>query len=138
MASRRRYTRINPDPDPPTIMDNPNTISRGSQGISEISGTPSHLKSLSSEILTSPEDKRVDDKIHEVFFRSESEKELTEIILDLHKRVIDTSTLVTQKYKEEFWEAVTSELLLEKESLDKFKELDPFEVFLKVKLVFPL
>ena len=54
---------INPNPDPPTIVHNPNTISRGSQGISEISGTPSHSKSLSSESLRSPEDKRVDDKI---------------------------------------------------------------------------
>lgn len=55
--------RSNPNPDPPTIMDNPNTISRGSKGISEISGTPSHSKSLSFEILRSPEDKRFDDKI---------------------------------------------------------------------------
>ena len=74
MALRRRYTRINPDPDPPTIVDNPNTISRGNQRIYEISGTPSHSKSLSSEILRSLEDKRVDDKIQEVLFRSESEK----------------------------------------------------------------
>ena len=115
-------------------MDNPNTISRGNQGISEILGTPSHSKSLSSEISRSPEDKRVDDKIHEVLFRSESEKELTEIILDFHKRGIDTSALVTQEDKEEFWEAITSELLLEKESLDKLKELDPFEVLLKIKV----
>lgn len=122
-------------------MDNPNTISRGSEGISEISeisSTPSHSKSLSSEILRSPEDKRVDDKIQEVLFISESEKELTEIILDFHKRVIDTSALVTQEDKEEFWEVVTSKLLLEKESLDKLKELDPFEVLLKIKAGLPL
>ena len=101
-------------------MDNPNTISK-SQRISEISGTPSHSKSLSYEILISPEDKKVDDKIHEVLFRSESEKELIDVILDLQKRGIDTSALVTQEDKEEFWEVVTSELLLEKESLDKLK-----------------
>ena len=93
---RRRHTRSNPEPDPPTIVDNPNTISRGSKGIFEISGTPSHLKSLSSEISRSPKDKRVDDKIHEVLFILESEKELTEIILYLHKRGIDTLALVTQ------------------------------------------
>ena len=68
--------------------------------ISKISGTPSQTKCLSSEILRSLEDKRADDKIHEVFFRSESEKELTEIILDLHKRGIDTAALVTQEDKE--------------------------------------
>ena len=89
VASRRRYTRRNLDPNPPTTVENPNTISK-SQRISEISGTPSHLKSLSSEISRSPEDKRVDDKIHEVLFRSENEKELIEIILYLHKRGIDT------------------------------------------------
>ena len=99
-------------------MDNPNTISRGSQVIYEILGTPSQTKSLSSEILRSPEDKRADDKIHKVLFRSESEKELIEIILYLHKRGIDTSALVTQGDKEEFWEDVNSELLLEKEYLD--------------------
>ena len=77
-------------------------------------------------MLRSPEDKRVDDKIQEVLFRSESEKELPEIILDFHKRDIDTSALVTQEDKEEFCEAVTTELLLERESLDKLKYLDPF------------
>ena len=71
-------------------------------------------------------------------FRSENKKELIEIILDLHKRGIDTSALVTQEEKEEFWEAVTSELLLERESLDKLKDLDPFEVLLKSKVGLPL
>ena len=134
----RIYTQSNPDPNPPTAVDNPNTISRGSQRILETSCTPYHSKSLSSEILRSLEDKRVDDKIHDVLFRSESEKELIDIILDLHKRGIDTSALVTQEDKEEFWEAVTSELLLEKYSLDKLKELDPFEVLLKSKAGLPL
>ena len=106
--------RSNPNPDPLTIVDNPNTISRGSQGIYAILSTPLHTKSLSFEVLISPKDKKFDDKIQEVLFRFESEKELNEIILDLHKRGIDTSALVTQKYKEEFWEAVTSKLLLEK------------------------
>ena len=73
VASRRIYTGRNPDPNPPTAVDNQNTISK-SQIISEISGTPSHSKSFSYEILRSPEDKKVYDKIHEVFFRSESEK----------------------------------------------------------------
>lgn len=99
MASRRRYTWSNPDPNPPTIVDNPNTISK-SQIISEISGTPSHLKSLSNEILRSREDKKVDDKIHEVLLRSKSEKELIDVILDSQKRLIDTSSLVTQEDKE--------------------------------------
>ena len=70
----KRYMRSNPDPDPPTIFDNPNTISRGSQGIFAISGTPLHTKSLSSEVLRSLEDKNLDDKIQEVLFRFESEK----------------------------------------------------------------
>ena len=122
VASRRRYTRSNPDPNPPTTMDNPNTISK-SQRVSEISGTPSHSKSLSYEILRSPKDKKVDENIHEVLFRLESEKKLIDIILDLKKRGIDTSALVTQEDKEEFWEAVTSELLLEKESLENSKKL---------------
>ena len=47
-----------------------------------------------------------------MLFRSKSEKELIDVILDLQKRGIDTSALVTQEEKEEFWEAVTSELLL--------------------------
>ena len=64
--------RSNPDPDPPTIVDNPNTISRGNQGISEISSTPLHTKSLSSKVLRSPKDKIFDDKNQEVLFRSES------------------------------------------------------------------
>ena len=42
------------------------------------------------------------------------------------------------KDKEEFWEAVTSELLLERESLDRLKELDPFEILLRSKFGFPL
>ena len=70
-------------------------------------------------------------------FRYESEKELNKIVLDLHKRGIDTSALETQKDKEEFWEGVTSELLLEKESLDRLKELDPFEILLRSKNGFP-
>ena len=97
---RRRYTRSNPDPNPPTAVDNPNTISRGSQKISEISGTPSHSKYFSSEILRSPEDKRFHDKIHEALFRSESEKEFIDIILDLQRRGIGTPALVTQDDKE--------------------------------------
>ena len=56
-------------------------------------------------------------------FRSENEKELTGIVLDLHRKGIDTSNLVTQKDKEEFCEAVTFELLLEREYLDSLKEL---------------
>ena len=134
---RRRYTRRNRDPNPPAIVDNPNTISRGTQGNSSQSGTPLHTRALSSEVLRSPKDKKFDDKIQEVLFRFESEKELTEIVLDLHRRGIDTSALVTQKDKEEFWEAVTSELLLERESLDRLKELDPFEILLS-KTSFPL
>ena len=55
----------------------------------------------------------------------------------MQKRGIDTLALVTQEDKEEFWEVVTSELLLEKESLDKIKELDPFEILLNKKLVYP-
>lgn len=121
MASRRRYTQRNPDPNPPTIGENPNIVSRVSQRFSEISGTPSYSKSLLSEFSRSPEDKNVDDKIHEVLFRLENEKELVDIILDLQKRGIDTSALVTQEDKEEFWEVFTSELLLEKESLGKLK-----------------
>ena len=73
-----------------------------------------------------------------MLFRSESEKEFIDIILDLKRRGIDTSALVTQEDKEEFWGAVTSELLLEKDSLDQLKELDPFEVLLKSKVGLPL
>ena len=58
---------------------------------------------------------------------------MTEIVLYLHRRAIDTLTLVTQKYKEELWEAVTSELLLGRESLDRLKELDPIEILLRSK-----
>ena len=90
MALKRRYTRSNPDPNLPTIVDNPNTISRGIQGIFVQSGTPLHTKSLSSTILRSPEDKNFDDKIQEVLFRSENEKEFNEIVLDLNRRGIDT------------------------------------------------
>ena len=74
MALKRIYTRSNPNPYPPTIVDNTNTISRGIQGSSAISGTPLHIKSLSSEVLRSPEDKKFDDKVQEVLFRSENEK----------------------------------------------------------------
>ena len=56
----------------------------------------------------------------------------------MQKRGIDTSALVTQEDKKEFWEVVTSEILLEKESLDKLKELDPFEVLLKSKAGLPI
>ena len=95
MVVRRRYTWSNPDPNPPTIGDNPNTVSRASQRFSEISGTPSFSKSLLFEFSSSPEDKKVDDKIHEVLFRLENEEELINIILDLQKRGIDTSALVS-------------------------------------------
>ena len=128
----------NLDPNPLAIVDNPNTISKGIQGNSSQSGTPLHKKALSSKVLRSPEDKKFDDKIQEVLFRSENEKELTEIVLDLHRRGIDTSSSVIKKYKEEFWEGVTSELLLERESLDRLKELDPFEILLRSKTGFPL
>lgn len=73
MASGRRYTPSNHDPNPPTIEDNPNTASRASQIFSEISGTPSHSKSLLFEFSRSPKDKKFDDKIHEVLFRLENE-----------------------------------------------------------------
>ena len=102
MASKRIYTRSNHDPNPPTIVDNPNTIFRGIQGSSTQLGTPLHKKSLSSEVLRSPEYKNFDDKIQKVSFRSENEKELTEIVLDLKRKGIDTSSLVNQKDKEEF------------------------------------
>jgi hypothetical protein len=58
--------------------------------------------------------------------------------LDLQKRGIDTSSLVSQKDKEEFWEIVSSELLLEKEDLKQLKELDPFEILLNSKIGLPL
>ena len=138
MASRGRYTWSNPDPDPPTPIDNPNTISRRRQRFTETPGTPYFSKSLLSEFSRIPEDKIVDDKIHEVLLRSENEEELIGIILDLQKRGIDTSSLVSQKDKEEFWEVVTSELLLVEEDLNKLKELDPFEVLLKSKTDLPL
>ena len=51
--------RSNPNPDPPRIVDNINTIFRGSEGIYAISGTPLHTKSLSSEVLRSLEDKNL-------------------------------------------------------------------------------
>ena len=82
MALKRRYIRSNPDPNPPTIVNNPNKISRGIQGSSTKSGTPLHTKALSSKVLRSLEDKKFDDKIQEVLFRSENENELTEIVLD--------------------------------------------------------
>jgi len=119
-------------------VDNPNTLSRRRQRFTETPGTSSFSKSLLSEFSRSPEDKIVDDKIHEVLLRSENEEELIGIILDLQKRGIDTSSLVSQNDKEEFWEVVTSELLLEMEDLDKLKELDPFEVLLKSKVVLSL
>lgn len=65
-------------------------------------------------------------------------EELIGIILDLQKGGINTSALVPQEDKEEFWEVVTSELLLEREALDKLKELDPFEDLLKSKAGLPL
>ena len=102
MASRRRNTRNNPDPNPPTIVDSPKNNSRGIQGNSSKSGTPSHSRALSSEILRSPEDKNFDDKIKEVLFRSENENEFTEIVINLQIRGIDTSSLMTEKYREEF------------------------------------
>ena len=74
MDLKRRYTRSNPDRDTPTIVDNPNTISRGIKGISAQLGTPLHKKALSSVFLRCPEDKKFDDKIQEVLFMSESEK----------------------------------------------------------------
>lgn len=73
-----------------------------------------------------------------MLFRSENEEELIGIILDLQKRGIGTSALVSQEDKEEFWEVVTSELLLEREALDKLKELYPFEVLLKSNACLPL
>ena len=114
MVLRGRYTGSNPDPNPPIPVDNPNTLSRRRQRFTETPGTPSYSKSLLSEFSRSIEDKIVDGKIHEVLLRSENE-ELIGIILDLQKRGIDTSSLVSQKDKEEFWEVVTSELLLERE-----------------------
>ena len=117
MASRGRYTRSNPDPNPPSPVENPNIISRSKQRFSDIPGTSSISKSLFPEFSRSPEDKLVDDKVQELLLRSENEEELIGIILDLQKRGIDTSSLVSQKDKEEFWEIVTSELLLEEEDL---------------------
>ena len=84
-------------------MDNPKTISRGIQGISSKSGTPSHSRDFSSKVLRSPEDKNFDDKIQEVLLRFENENEFTEFVLDLQRRGIDNSALVTQKDREEFW-----------------------------------
>ena len=69
----KEITRSNLDPNPPTIVDNPNTISRGIQGNYAQSGTPLHTKYLSSKVLRSLEDKKFDDKIQEVLFRSENE-----------------------------------------------------------------
>ena len=137
MASRRRYTQSNPDPNTPTIGDTPNTTSRVTQRFSEISCTPSHSKYFLSEFSRSPIDKKVDDKIHEVMFRSENEEELIDVILDLQNRGIDTSALVSQEDKEEVWEVATSELLLEREALDNLKEHDPFELLLKSKAGLP-
>jgi hypothetical protein len=138
VASRGRYTRSNPDPNPPSPVENPNIISRGRQRFSDIPGTSNISKSLFPEFLRSPENKIVDDKIQEVLLRSEEEEELIGIILSLQKKGIDTSSLVSQTDKEEFWEIVTSELLLEEEDLEKLKELDPFEVLFKSKTGLPL
>lgn len=45
---------------------------------------------------------------------------------------------MTQKYKEEFLEVVTLEILLERDYSDRLKELDPFEILLRSKSGFPL
>ena len=45
---------------------------------------------------------------------------------------------MTQKDKEEFLGVVISKLLLEEESLDTLKEIDPFEILLRSKTGFPL
>ena len=79
MASRGRYTWRNLDPDPPTPVDNPNTISRSRQRFPETPGTPCFSKSLLPEFSRSPEDKIVDDKIHEVLLRSETKNNLLEL-----------------------------------------------------------
>ena len=95
VASRGRYTRSNPDPNPPSPVENPNIISRSRQRFSDIPGTSNISKSLFPEFSRSPEDKIVDDKIQEVLLRSENEEEIIGIILDLQKRGIDTSSLVS-------------------------------------------
>ena len=85
MASRRRYTRRNPDPNPPKIVDNPNTISKCIQGSSSKLGIPSHSRAFSFLIVRSPEDNKFDDKIQEVLFTYERKNELNEIFIDLQR-----------------------------------------------------
>ena len=60
------------------------------------------------------------------------------MVLYLQRRGIDTSAFATQNDKEDFLEVVTSELLLEMESLDRLKELYPFEILLRSKSGVPL
>jgi len=74
VASKGRYTRSNPDPNPPTLVDNPNTISRRKKIFPDIPGTSSVSKYLFPEFSRSLENKIVDDKIHEVLLRSENEE----------------------------------------------------------------
>lgn len=83
MASKGRYTRSNPDPNPPSPVENPNIISRSKQRFFDIPGTSNTSRSLFPEFARSPENKIVDDKIQEVLLRSENEEELIGIILDL-------------------------------------------------------
>lgn len=64
-------------------MDNPERILRGIESNSSKLGIPSHSRALSFEIVRSTEDRKFDNKIQEVLFRSKSENELTEIILEL-------------------------------------------------------
>ena len=78
MASKGRYTRSNPDPNPPRPVENPNIISRSKRRLSDIPGTSSISKSLFLEFSRSPENKLVDDKVQEVILRSENEEELNE------------------------------------------------------------
>ena len=69
---RKIYTRRNPDPNAPIIVDNLERILRSIGGSSSKSGIPSHSRVFSSDIILSPEDKQFDDKIEEVLFSSKT------------------------------------------------------------------
>ena len=134
LATKRIYTRKNPNPNPPEVVEDPNNILRRSSN--KIDKGTFHLQrspSLPGKGIKSIDDNIFDEKFEKTVFTSKSSSYLSRVIFD-RERLISFTTRSSSKFSKKHWEIFWRTLsfdfkkdLLNTESL---KELDPLDFFI--------
>ena len=114
MAPKKIYTRANPDPNPPTIVDNPEKLLK-TQKVQEEKNTSFLSRSIS---LPSKDIKTIDDipfdlKFELSLFRSKSESDLTQTVIDIPRIgtfIPSNSSGISKEDTTFFWDSLITKL----------------------------